>query len=101
MHCLRDPQTFFSNYFFIKIGLTALFTHLIIILLQCFQFLAKQAVSKRTLSHGLHNLGFGFSPLQWEQPSLALVISGSKFQTSTEPSTPLWVHDGSTLEEVN
>ena len=38
VHCSRDPQTSFSVTFLLKIGLTALFTHLKIILLQCFQF---------------------------------------------------------------
>jgi len=41
MHCSRDPQTSFFNKIFIKNGFTALFIYLKIILLQCFQFLAK------------------------------------------------------------
>ena len=38
MHCLRNPQTFFSAKFSLKMGPTTLFIHLKIILLQCFQF---------------------------------------------------------------
>ena len=40
MHCSRDPQPLYSEKIF-KMGLTVLFTHLKIILLQCFQFSAK------------------------------------------------------------
>ena len=40
VHCSREPQIpSFSNFFFKKLGLTVLFTHLKIILLQYFQFL--------------------------------------------------------------
>ena len=38
MHCSRDPQVPCSATFSLKLGLTTLFTHLKIILLQCFQF---------------------------------------------------------------
>ena len=38
MYCSQDPQISFFNKISIKMGLTALFTHLKIILLQCFQF---------------------------------------------------------------
>ena len=38
MHCLWDPQTFFLAKFLLKMGPTALFTNLKIILLQYFQF---------------------------------------------------------------
>ena len=38
VHYLRDPQISFLVKFSLKIGLTALFTHLKIILLQYFQF---------------------------------------------------------------
>ena len=38
MHCLLDLQVFFSAKKTLKLGPTALFTHLKIILLQCFQF---------------------------------------------------------------
>ena len=38
VHCLWDPQTFFLVKLSLKMGLTALFTRLKIILLQCFQF---------------------------------------------------------------
>ena len=49
VHYSQDPQVLYSEKNF-KMGLTALFTHLKIILLQCFQFLAKKTVSKQTLS---------------------------------------------------
>ena len=38
MHCLRTHKFHFSANFSLKMGLTVLFTHLKIILLQCFQF---------------------------------------------------------------
>ena len=38
MHCSRTHKFHFSVTFLLKMGLTALFTHLKIILLQCFQF---------------------------------------------------------------
>ena len=38
VHCSRDPQVLFLANFSLKFGFTALFTHLKIILLQCFQF---------------------------------------------------------------
>ena len=37
-HCLRTVATLFTYLKILKMGLTALFTHLKIILLQCFQF---------------------------------------------------------------
>ena len=40
VHCSRDLQILFSAKFSLKLGHTALFTHLKIILLQCFQFSA-------------------------------------------------------------
>ena len=39
MHYSWDPQVRISANFSLKLGFTALFTHLKIILLQCFQFL--------------------------------------------------------------
>ena len=39
VHCLRDLQVHFFSKNNLKLGLTALFTHLKIILLHCFQFL--------------------------------------------------------------
>ena len=36
VHCSRDPQVPYSATFSLKLGLTVLFTHLKIILLQCF-----------------------------------------------------------------
>ena len=41
VHYSQDPQTFFLTKHSLKMDLTALFTHLKIILLQCFQFSAK------------------------------------------------------------
>ena len=38
VHCSRDPQVQILANFSLKLGLTALFTHLKIILLQYFQF---------------------------------------------------------------
>ena len=38
VHCSRDPQVLFLANFSLKFGFTAVFTHLKIILLQCFQF---------------------------------------------------------------
>ena len=38
MHCLRTHKFHFLSIFSLKMGLTSLFTHLKIILLQCFQF---------------------------------------------------------------
>ena len=38
MHCLRTHKFHFLSTFSLKMGLTVLFTHLKIILLQCFQF---------------------------------------------------------------
>ena len=38
VHCLRTHKLHFSTTFLLKMGLTVLFTHLKIILLQCFQF---------------------------------------------------------------
>ena len=40
VHCSWDPQPLYSEKK-LKMGLTALFTHLKIILLQCFQFSVK------------------------------------------------------------
>ena len=40
VRCSRDPQVLFSAKTTLKLGLTTLFTHLKIILLQCFQFSA-------------------------------------------------------------
>ena len=40
MYYLRDPLVQISVNFYLKLSLTALFTHLKIILLQCFQFSA-------------------------------------------------------------
>ena len=47
VHCSQTPKFYFSATFSLKMGLMVLFTHLKIILLQCFLF---SAVSKRTLS---------------------------------------------------
>ena len=55
MHCVCTHKFHFSVIFSLKIGLTVLFTHLKIILLQCFQFKvsAKQVLSKQThISYG-------------------------------------------------
>ena len=38
VHCLRTHKFHFSTIFSLKLGSTALFTHLKIILLQCFRF---------------------------------------------------------------
>ena len=38
VHYLRDPQVSYSTTFYLKLSPTALFIHLKIILLQCFQF---------------------------------------------------------------
>ena len=45
VHCLRDLQTSFSVKISLKMGLTALFTHLKNILLQCFKFLVFSRIS--------------------------------------------------------
>ena len=45
MHCLRDPQTFFLTKILLKMSHMALFAHLKIILLQCFQFLVFNKIS--------------------------------------------------------
>ena len=45
VHCSRDPQTFFLTKFSLKMSLTALFTHLKINLLQCFQFSVLSKIS--------------------------------------------------------
>ena len=39
LHCSRDPQIWKNTNVKLKLGPTALFTHLKIMLLQCFQFL--------------------------------------------------------------
>ena len=49
VHCLLNQQIFFSTKILLKIVHTALFTHLKIILLQYFQFLAKYTVSKHVI----------------------------------------------------
>ena len=45
MYCLRDPQTFFLTKILLKMSHMTLFTHLKIILLQCFQFLVFSKIS--------------------------------------------------------
>ena len=49
MHCSQDPQVLFSAKITLKLGPTALFTHLKIILLQFFQFSALSGI-QQTLS---------------------------------------------------
>ena len=49
MHCSLDPQTFFLAKFSLKMGPTILFTHLKIILLQCFQFLVNKRYPNTSL----------------------------------------------------
>ena len=50
VHCLRTHKFYFSTIFSLKIGLTVLFTHLKIILLQFFLVFSFSAVFKRILS---------------------------------------------------
>ena len=45
VHCLRDPQTSFSVKLSLQMGLTALFTYLKNILLQCFKFVVFSRIS--------------------------------------------------------
>ena len=51
VHCLRDPQVLFSAKTILKLGLTVLFTHLKIILLQHFQFLAISSIQINPTPH--------------------------------------------------
>ena len=68
MHCSQVPQTSLSATFSLKMGSTALFTHLKIILLQCFQFsvfsFSKIILSKRTLSQLNIHKSNSFFPLK-------------------------------------
>ena len=51
MHYSRDPQLLFSAKTILTLGLTALFTHLKIILLQYFQFLAISSIQINPTPH--------------------------------------------------
>ena len=52
VYCSRDLQVQKSTSFILKMGLTALFTHLKIILLQCFQFLIFSFSKNKLYSNG-------------------------------------------------
>ena len=64
VHCLQDSQVLYSAKKNLKPGPTVLFTHLKIILLQCFQFLIfnnkrypnRPLMREGTIFHGSHDL---------------------------------------------